>query len=972
MLHRISQFLVALTVILSGVVSDDIHAQESKSPDLKALISKYKADSRGPYKDIRWFCKDGTTQPAKEPCTKPGGVQRARYKDEVVSIGDKQHLYLGQILATTDPAAFWDSKSNHARLKQYQMEKYLRLIDDGWILRKAQFYRGAIQAEDEEAWGVEFYKYLLSQEGVLERQFFLIRQSIVDIPHKGDDNTAQRVRAVSKALSDSYPSFMDLRVKIHGKPEASDIQRVRKFGDDHGAKLNSSQKKELEELVKYMEQMFRPVEQSALMEKIRRLDEQSGIAQNLNIYVECYARAPISLEKSLATSQVLLEIRKALLTPIKAERKLELLDLSLNLESILFAEIADWEPASPQDLLRKIYILGMAAAGCGWIELWEWDELHPVLVKADLGQMTLADLSLLNERSRNLVEWGTSMIRAVYGETLKQFGAFEPLAAGFADDRIRGSILLPLGNLVSLLGDYYAEKAEFANKVMDLPGQGDMRGLNPGYALGELVVIEEAREEMEVDGSKIYVFDRPPADLKPVAGIATVSEGNMVSHVQLLARNLGIPNAVLSGGNLENLKKYSGQRVFYAVSPRGTVIMKPERELNEEEKALFETRKRSENKVSVPTTELILKDTLVNMADLRADDSGVLCGPKAANLGQLKALFPELVVEGFVIPFGVFRAHLDQQMPGEATSYWDCLQGIFGDVKFMHKQNKSEAEIDAYVLHELEYFRKAIKGISLKPDLVTGLEEHFKTIFGKPIGQVAVFLRSDTNMEDLKEFTGAGLNLTLFNVMEKEKILQGIRDVWASPYAERSYKWRQHYLLNPEHVYPSILIIPGVNVEKSGVMITKGISSDDPNDNSIAFNRGVGGAVEGQIAESYLLSNDGTDKLLSPAREYQYTVLKAIGGTEKKYTDFHTPILSEEERNALRDFSEQARGRLPGQPGIETDGPFDIELGFLDGKIWLFQVRPFVENKQAGKSDYLNSITPELQAQKIVDLRKAF
>ena len=34
--------------------------------------------------------------------------------------------------------------------------------------------------------------------------------------------------------------------------------------------------------------------------------------------------------------------------------------------------------------------------------------------------------------------------------------------------------------------------------------------------------------------------------MKPVAGIASVSEGNLVSHVQLLARNLGIPNAVLS------------------------------------------------------------------------------------------------------------------------------------------------------------------------------------------------------------------------------------------------------------------------------------------------------------------------------------------------------------------------------------------------------------------------------------------
>jgi len=79
-------------------------------------------------------------------------------------------------------------------------------------------------------------------------------------------------------------------------------------------------------------------------------------------------------------------------------------------------------------------------------------------------------------------------------------------------------------------------------------------------------------------------------------------------------------------------------------------------------------------------------------------------------------------------------------------------------------------------------------------------------------------------MEDLKYFTGPGLNLTLFNVVDKAKVIQGIKDVWASPYTERSFKWRQKYLLNPENVFPSILIIPSVDVDYSGVLITKGIT----------------------------------------------------------------------------------------------------------------------------------------------------
>ena len=52
--------------------------------------------------------------------------------------------------------------------------------------------------------------------------------------------------------------------------------------------------------------------------------------------------------------------------------------------------------------------------------------------------------------------------------------------------------------------------------------------------------------------------------------------------------------------------------------------------------------------------------------------------------------------------------------------------------------------------------------------------------------------------------------------------------------------------------------------------------------------------------------------------------------------------------------------------GIE--GPYDVEFGFKEGKIWLFQVRPFVENKGALSSEYLQSITPEIDRKKPIRL----
>ena len=223
-------------------------------------------------------------------------------------------------------------------------------------------------------------------------------------------------------------------------------------------------------------------------------------------------------------------------------------------------------------------------------------------------------------------------------------------------------------------------------------------------------------------------------------------------------------------------------------------------------------------------------------------------------------------------------------------------------------------------------------------------------------------------MEDLKDFTGAGLNLTLFNVVDKKKILEGIKDVWASPYTERSFKWRQKYLLNPENVFPSILVIPTVDVDYSGVLITKGISNGNDNDLTIAFSRGAGGAVDGQSAETYLIRNNGGFQFLAPAREQFYNSLPVTGGTGKKMATFESPILNSQNINEIRNLANTIRETLSKETKSGYKGAYDVELGFKDNKLWLFQIRPFVENKKALSSGYLESITPKINKRKKISL----
>ena len=952
--------LLLLPVFAFGQVGEKY---EVDNDYLKGLVEKYKEAYRGPYRDLRWFCDDGTLNPPKEPCEN-GGVQHARYLDEVIQLGENSHIFLGQILASTDYEAFWDGENDQSRMKQYMLEKYLKSVDDGWINRRAQFYRGHIQSEDETEWGKNFFGWLLEKPGVLEQNFYLIRQAIKDIPHSGDDNVAQLMRSQSKAIADAYSRFQNLRIKIHGQPTRSDIEAVRKFQRDNASNLSAALNTQFDELLLTMEEFFAPVKTEDLKAGLSAVTEAS-LRNRLSGEIDKLSSGSAASHIQNA-AEAMWSIRENIEKESSATGKLALLDLSLKLESFLVRTVAEYEPSNLKSLIDEVCYLSMASAASGYTELWEWNQIRGDLNPKNSGTVTLEELNAIAQAARNQLNWGTSYNKAIFDEDVNRYKEFEPMAAAFLDDRIRGSVALYLGNQLGKLGNFITNQENLRNQVLDVSNSSQIHGLNPGYANGELVVVEGNLENLDVKPENIYVFQRPPSDLRPVGGIMNIAEGNLVSHLQLLARNLGIPNASISDNNLQELKKYNGQRVFYAVSNKGTVILKKESEMSTEERALFKEDVRMEEMIEVPVDKIRLdQTTILNLTEVEASSSGAVCGPKAANLGELKKNFPDHVVDGFVIPFGIFRAHLDQQIPGGNQSYWGFLTNIYATARKMKSDGSSDTAVEKYQLGQFARLSEMIIEMPMLESFMKDLEDSFTSILGKPIGEQPVFLRSDTNMEDLASFTGAGLNLTLFNILKREEIISGIKKVWASPFSDRSYRWRQKYLNNPENVYPSIVVIPGVNNDCSGVMITKGVGSGRTDEITVAMSRGVGGAVEGQLAETWAIRKSGAHQLIAPSRELYYNSLLPAGGTEVLGTSLEEPIMGEHRIQKINAFSKELISTMESR-GI--DGPYDVELGFKDNKIWLFQVRPFVENKGALSSEYLQSITPEVDQEKSIRL----
>ena len=59
-----------------------------------------------------------------------------------------------------------------------------------------------------------------------DSHFFMVRQIIKDLPHQVENSNITKVRALSLEIAEAYPLFMNLRIKIHGQPDISDLQQV--------------------------------------------------------------------------------------------------------------------------------------------------------------------------------------------------------------------------------------------------------------------------------------------------------------------------------------------------------------------------------------------------------------------------------------------------------------------------------------------------------------------------------------------------------------------------------------------------------------------------------------------------------------------------------------------------------------------------------------------------------------------------
>jgi len=955
--------LISLTTLLALVMPAFavVDQEVTDLSEYRTWIAEMKSEERGPFARIRWFCNDGSVLPPKAYACEShgGGHQHGEWSEKTKQLR-AQGYKVANLLAGTDPDKLMADPKFADLFAQMLIERYLISADDGWIFRRALFYRGAIQEEDERKSARALLTEMASRSEWSGPDFVALRAGVRMLPHGADSASVQKVRQLSASLSDRDDGFKPLRAKIHGAPGAEDADRVR----DYAAAVSGEKARQpYLELAKEIDLVYKPspieIDLDQLAEKYTKAP---WLQEMLSATATALRNDATAASRFIQTGNLLAFLRRSLPRINSAGVRLEMLDLGLRAESENFRAASELRNnLQQQTRLQRLNYLeaaGRAAYGTGVINQRLLNELIETLKTMSTEPLQLDRyLDGLSYLGR-VPGWGTQALRMHFFDSMEKLAEIEPLAMLFIQDQLRGSPLLFFSNVLDGLSRDANRLAGVKHGLFGESVGVGFTALNPGMAAGVLHVEPDLSDLENFKSDGIYVLPETVSDLPPVAGILTEGEGNPLSHVQLLARNLGIPNVTVDSSLKAALEAHNGERVVLAVSKSGLVELSG---WNDRWEEIFNEAGTDRGvKINPDLDKLDLTvQRFVPLDELRATDSGRIVGPKAAKLGELRAHYPGHVSRGVAIPFGMFRHEaLDRPYKGGEGTVFEWMVESYRQLAEIPVGDPGHAE-------KAEAFRAELYDIIINTKPSEKFEQQLKAAMKDAFGSdnpPGVFVRSDTNVEDLAGFTGAGLNLTLPNVVGHDKLLSSIAEVWASPFTARAFAWRQSHMTRPEHVYTSILLLESVASDKSGVLVTQDIDTGSRDVISVAVNEGLGGAVDGQAAESLRIALDGSYvRVLATATAPWRRVPDPAGDLIFLPSSGSDVVLQPGEIAQLIEFASGLPQKFPAITDDEGNpAPADVEFGFLNGDLRLFQLRPFLDSKMARGIGYLNEMEARL------------
>jgi hypothetical protein len=976
-LNRIACTIIALAWAASAAAAfraEMLSAQEQKA--LRDNFALCKSKLKGPYTENFCVCQDGSKVPVRSasgairvPCKDPQfcAAFRTPWAEAVAA----RRVYIANIFSRD--LYLWDSFRDHDDLvRGYILEKHFTETNPEHKLSQLKAFGGLSGAEYETTASARFFeRYLDAPEFNDNRDFLLAYELQRRYFVRADLGQIEKVRNLAVRIQQANPKFKPLRDAIHNQISAGLVPQLVAFRQGLPA---GSVQTQVDQLANEIAKLT-ALDASALVGQVAELQDET-VRARVAATLPAAKADDLGAMMSLANLMVLNRQTVAARTASPSDRR-RLIDLSITAAGVLQQRGSALVQRGGLTVEQHLQLLGAltdATYGTGLIGERERAAANGAL--ADLEKTPRrprAEFARRLQEAERIVAWAQSNAMLAFAEVWEPWTLVMPQVASIKDDILRSSPLLLYARVVSAVDDYTAGSQRVRHHLFGAEVDTDIRALNPGLARGRLRV---APPDGGYSREDIVALPETPADLEPAAGILTQGEGNVLSHVQLLARALGVPNVVLGTAAYRQVVPHNGREVFLIVTPGGRVILKEAAAMTAEDIAVYEEYTRNQKRAAdgglrgnatrlhIDRARIDLSKTLpISLSEVRRADSGKFCGPKAAYLGELKHLFPDKVARGIVIPFGAYyehyrnatiavpdtlRGHNIATAGGSLAEFVERTYTEFFDV--MIPAGTSDAELVAWISPRLDVVRHSIREFPLSAELKQairdGLDREELLQRGDKSQSVGCFVRSDTNVEDLDNFNGAGLNLTVFNRKSLNDIYDGLKEVWASPFAFRSFSWRQTLIDDPLWVLSSVVILESVVNDKSGVLVTADVNSGDSSTMTVATSEGVGGAVDGTSAETLLWLPSGVELVTLFKSPWRTQLLPGGGSGIVPASGRDTVLEPEELAQLVRAGQTITEKFTPARDLAGKPRAWDIEFGFQGGKLWLFQCRPFLGNDE--------------------------
>ena len=193
---RVITLISLLILSTTAVQATEIPVVAENAQQYQQWIVDMKAADRGPFARIRWFCNDGRILPPKAyACGESGGRQHGEWSAHTKELRNEGYKIANLLAAVDAETAIVEPDFNDS-YNQILIEKYLIAADDGWILRRGMFYRGAMQEEDEAKGGRELLVAMSAEPEWIGYRYPALRIGARLLPHGKDSASVQKVRQV--------------------------------------------------------------------------------------------------------------------------------------------------------------------------------------------------------------------------------------------------------------------------------------------------------------------------------------------------------------------------------------------------------------------------------------------------------------------------------------------------------------------------------------------------------------------------------------------------------------------------------------------------------------------------------------------------------------------------------------------------------------------------------------------------------